>query len=421
MEEINNSIYPIMRFSEILDSPPRNGIYKSKEYQGHGTKMVKMNELFGCRWIRATQNNFDRLDLNEKEKSKLLLIDEDLLFSRTSVVADGVGKCSIVYVYLEELIYDSNIIRIRLDKQKANPIYYFYYFNSPQGREQVKSLSSGAAVTTVTGNKIISLDVPYPPLPTQHKIAATLSAYDDLIENNTRRIKILEEMAQALYREWFVHFRFPGHETVRMVDSPLGRIPEGWEVKKLGETCQIIMGQSPKSEFYNEVGKGLPFHQGVTDFGSRFPTHRVYCIVQNRIAEAGDILFSVRAPVGRINIADKTIVIGRGLSAIRSNNDHQIFVFQQLTELFQEEDSMGGGTIFKSVTKEDMNSIKLIIPDNLLLKEFQNIVGPMFSQLYNLAYRNCNLRRTRDLLLPKLISGGLDVEDLNINTRNLNT
>jgi type I restriction enzyme S subunit len=228
-------------------------------------------------------------------------------------------------------------------------------------------------------------------------------------------------MAQALYREWFVHFRFPGHETVRMVDSPLGRIPEGWEVKKLGETCQIIMGQSPKSEFYNEVGKGLPFHQGVTDFGSRFPTHRVYCIVQNRIAEAGDILFSVRAPVGRINIADKTIVIGRGLSAIRSNNDHQIFVFQQLTELFQEEDSMGGGTIFKSVTKEDMNSIKLIIPDNLLLKEFQNIVGPMFSQLYNLEYRNCNLRRTRDLLLPKLISGGLDVEDLNINTRNLNT
>src|SRR4029077_19757019 len=153
-----------------------------------------------------------------------------------------------------------------------------------------------------------------------------LSAYDDLIENNLRRIRILEEMARSIYREWFVSFRFPGHENAKRVDSPLGPIPEGWEVKKLGDVCQLTMGQSPKSEFYNKSGEGRPFHQGVTDFGERFPTDRLFCTARGRIAEAGDILFSVRAPVGRMNIADKKIIIGRGLSAIRHIASHQAFL-----------------------------------------------------------------------------------------------
>ena len=141
----------------------------------------------------------------------------------------------------------------------------------------------------------------FPLFQLNRKSPAVLRPYDKLIENNTRRIEILEEMAQIIYRQWFVEFQFPGHEQVKMVESELGLIPQGWEVKRLGEMCHVIMGQSPKSEFYNETGEGLPFHQGVRDFGKRFPTDRVYCTVQNRIAEAGDILFSVRAPVGRIN------------------------------------------------------------------------------------------------------------------------
>ena len=131
-------------------------------------------------------------------------------------------------------------------------------------------------------------------------------------------------LAQALYREWFVHFRFPGHEKVRLVDSPLGKIPEGWHHKTLIEMAGITMGQSPKSIYYNLDRKGLPFHQGVRDFGSRFPSHKVYCTVQNRLAEPGDILFSVRAPVGRINIAKDRIIIGRGLAAIRSRFGQQL-------------------------------------------------------------------------------------------------
>jgi len=199
-----------------------------------------------------------------------------------------------------------------------------------------------------------------------------------------------------------------------MVESELGMVPEGWEVKCLSDVCNIVMGQSPKSEFYNDIGEGLPFHQGVTDFGDRFPTDRKYCTVMNRIAEAGDILFSVRAPVGRINISDKKIVIGRGLCAIRSNSSKQTYVLQQLKEQFMEEDTMGGGTIFKSVTKTDVHGIKLLVPSEVLLKSFEEIMIPIFTELKNLTFKNVNLRHTRDLLLPKLISGKIEVDNLDI-------
>ena len=156
-----------------------------------------------------------------------------------------------------------------------------------------------------------------------------------------------------------------------MVESPLGPIPQGWEVKQLEEMCDVLMGQSPKSEFYNETGEGLPFHQGVTDFGQRFPTDRVYCTVQKRIAEVGDILFSVRAPVGRINVANKKIVIGRGLSAIRSKSGEQAFILQQLKGRFQEEDTMGSGTIFNAITKSDLLSIQFLKPTKSIVANFE--------------------------------------------------
>ena len=274
------------------------------------------------------------------------------------------------------------------------------------------NLAGGSTFSNLTTDTIRNFPIPYPE--SRYKIAAVLSAYDDLIENNTRRIKILEDIAQTLYQEWFVHFRFPGHENVLMVESPLGPIPQGWEVKQLGEMCDVLMGQSPKSEFYNEVGEGLPFHQGVTDFGQRFPTDRVYCTVQKRIAEVGDILFSVRAPVGRINVANKKIVIGRGLSAIRSKSGDQAFMLQQLKDKFQEEDTMGSGTIYNAITKVDLLGIQLLKPAKSIVAEFEEFADPISMELANLTMKNANLCQTRDLLLPKLISGEIDVSEIDV-------
>jgi len=256
------------------------------------------------------------------------------------------------------------------------------------------------------------VEVEVPPLTIQKQIASILSAYDDLIENNTRRIEILEEMARRLYEEWFVQFRFPGHEGVEFKESELGLIPEGWAVTELEEVVHLTMGQSPSSEFYNEVGEGLPFHQGVTGFGDYFPSNKSYCTIEARVANEGDILFSVRAPVGRINVAKEKIVIGRGVSALRSKTDHQIFLLSQLRCIFKEEDSMGNGAIFKAVTKKDMQSIKLLQPSAEVIERFELIAAPLWRLIRILSDKNTNLSKQRDLLLPKLIAGEIDVSDI---------
>jgi type I restriction enzyme S subunit len=285
-------------------------------------------------------------------------------------------------------------------------------FNSAWGKETVLGRLVGVAQqhfnVTVAKEMVISL----PSLGTQRRIAAVLSAYDDLIENNTQRIAALEAAAQALYREWFVEFRFPGNESVAWVESELGPLPAGWEITTLGKACEITMGQSPSSDYYNDRKEGLPFHQGVTDFGVLFPTHRKYCTFPGRFAEIGDVLFSVRAPVGRINVADTKMIIGRGLSAIRNRQGQQAFTLCQLKERFQEEDVIGGGTIFKSVTKTDMYNIEFLRPSDTTAGEFEATARPIIDQMGNLLCRNAVLREARDLLLPRLISGQLSVSTL---------
>jgi type I restriction enzyme S subunit len=199
-----------------------------------------------------------------------------------------------------------------------------------------------------------------------------------------------------------------------MVDSEFGEIPAGWEVSKLGGVCDIIMGQSPKSEFYNEIGEGLPFHQGVTNFGERFPEDKMYCAVENKIAEYGDILFSVRAPVGRINIAKSRMVIGRGLSAIKHKREFQSFLFYQLKDIFTEEDSIGSGTVFNAITRKDLNDLLVIVPNKEIDKQFNELIHPIEKQIENNFSQNKELSQIRDLLLPKLMSGEIDVSEVEI-------
>jgi type I restriction enzyme S subunit len=218
-------------------------------------------------------------------------------------------------------------------------------------------------------------------------------------------------MATAIFREWFVHYRFPGHADVETRETEIGEVPTEWEVRDLKDVCTLTLGTSPKSKYYNEEGEGLPFHQGVRDFGSRFPEHTRHCSKKKRVAEKGDILFSVRAPVGRINIADRRMVIGRGLHAIRSTTGHQWFIFHQLRAKFFEENLMGSGTVFKSVTKKDMLNLNLLIPPEGLRDQFEETVRPIEDLIVNLTFKNRNLRETRDLLLPRLVTGEIDVEE----------
>ena len=322
-------------------------------------------------------------------------------------IAANIAESAILGI---EGCFPDSVVGFVADPEKADVRFVKYYLEILKIRMQ--GISHGATQDNLSLDKLLTFDFLVPPLPIQRRIAGILSTYDDLIENSLRRIKILEEMARRLYREWFVYFRFPGHQDCRLVESPLGVIPEGWEVRKLRDVCRLTMGQSPKSETYNDLGNGMAFHQGVSDFGNRYPTDRLFCTADGRMAEAGDILFSVRAPVGRMNIANKPIILGRGLSAIRHLQDFQAFLWEQLRSSFTKIDMIGNGAIFASVTKEDMQGIDLLCPPHPLIVAATNYIEPLHSEIAILSQQIPNLRLTRDLLLPRLLSGQIDVEAL---------
>ena len=294
----------------------------------------------------------------------------------------------------------------KIDDKALDKNFLYFLFNTKPVRAQIQGTATGTKVRHTAPERIYRVKIAVPTdVNQQRRIASILSAYDDLIENNRSRIQLLEQAARMLYREWFVHLRFPGDGHVKIKNG----VPEGWKRKPLGEIAEITMGQSPKSIYYNEDSNGLPFHQGVTNFGIRFPFHQTFCTVQNRIAEPGDILFSVRAPVGRINITADKIVIGRGLAAIRSNRDQQNFLFYALKNHFFKEDMIGGGAIFAAITMKELYRIELLQIPNWVAEKFMDHVVPIDLQIEKLYQSNEQLTKARDLLLPRLIDGEIAV------------
>ena len=258
-----------------------------------------------------------------------------------------------------------------------------------------------------------NLEIKLPPLLYQKKIASILSAYDDLIENNLKRIKLLEEKAQLTYEEWFVRIKYPGNENDK-VDSETD-LPEGWYMKKLKDECEIIMGQSPKSEYYNHEAKGLPFHQGVKDYGFRFPKNTTWSTSGNRTANEGSILFSVRAPVGRINVSREKIILGRGLASINHKRGFNSFVLYQLMNIFYRDNLIGEGTIYSSVTKKNVEDIKLVVPDESITKKFNAMAEKIDKAIFTLTKKKKLLEESRELLIPRLMSGMIDVDEIKYN------
>lgn len=236
---------------------------------------------------------------------------------------------------------------------------------------QLKVMSSGSTTKFITMKMLTGLDIPQPNIKTQLHIATILSRYDSLIENYQKQIKLLEEAAQRLYKEWFVDLRFPGYENTKIIDG----LPEGWEKKRLVDFVNVIMGQSPKSDYYNNENKGLPFHQGVGSYGNRFVIDNTYSTSFTRIAEPNSVLFSVRAPVGRLNITKNKIVIGRGLAAMKHIDGYQGFLFYMLKERFFKDNIIGNGAIFASISKDELLNLEFLIPSNNLTQKFNAIAG----------------------------------------------
>lgn len=319
--------------------------------------------------------------------------------------ASVVGKVVHVPYYLEGALLNQNAVKI-IPIQNVDRDFLYYRLRCDDFKGHVISEARGAAnQASITLDTIKSFEFLLPEYEQQCRISSILTAYDDLIENNRKQIKLLEESAQRLYKEWFVDLRFPGHENTPIVDC----IPKGWKKRFLGEIADVIMGQSPKSKFYNTTKEGLPFHQGVGSYGNRFVIDEVYSTFYTRIAESKSILFSVRAPVGRLNITHNKIVIGRGIAAIKHRSGMQNFLFYMLKDRFFRDNLVGNGSIFDSISKDELLRQKFVVPDVYLVEQYNSIVTPIDEKISLLDKEMTLLSEARDRLLPKLMNGEIEV------------
>ena len=406
--------WPEVDFESLFAAPSRNGVYKSKDHHGSGVPIVNMGELFAFNRIGNQPMSLIRMSDAEMDKSGL--IDGDLLFGRRSLVEEGAGKCSIVYKPAGPLTFESSIIRVRLDRAIADPEFFFNYFRSPIGRSRIRAIVGGAAVKGIRGSDLKLIKVHVPPIDEQIAIRQVVALYDDLIATNQRRIALLEEAARRIYREWFVHLRFPGHESVPVED----RVPKGWRKTPIAEQTSFLnRGIAPK---YDDTAMSRVINQKCIRGGriSMEPARRQSKDVKSdRLVQIGDVLINstgagtlgrvaqVRTPVENCTV-DTHVTIVRPIHA-----DSSSYFGQALSNLEPVFSEMGkGATNQLELSRSDIGMVEIWQPPQHLQIEFHRLVGPMLEQAAQLNVANLSLEKARDLLLPKLMSGQLDVSGI---------
>ncbi len=276
--------------------------------------------------------------------------------------------------------------------------------------------AGGAAQPLVTQTVLKGAKVHVPPLPIQHRVAGILSAYDDLIQNNQRRIETLETLARLIYREWFVEFRFPGHEKVKLVASPLGQIPHGWQVKKLSEVAEVNRAQisartAPDELHYIDISSVSPDHiDSITTYTFADAPGRARRIVQH-----GDVLWSCVRPNRRSHAPvmhpETNTIASTGFAVLTAKTVPFTFLYAATTT----DDFVGyltnnaSGAAYPAVTAETFEKAELIIPPAAWLKRYNEVSTAIAEQAHTLQRQLHNLCRTRDLLLPRLLSGQIDL------------
>ena len=361
------------------------------------------------RYVSTASKKITELGLNNSNTK--MLEKGDLIISAR-------GTVGAIAQLTKPMAFNQSCFGLRGKKNKLETDYLYYWLKNYV--DILLNKSQGSVFNTINLSTFDDIKIDLPNIENQRSISNFLTLLDNKIQINNQINQELEAMAKTLYDYWFVQFDFPDQNGKpykssggKMVYHPeLKReIPEGWGVEKLENVANITMGQSPKGSSYNEAGEGIMFFQGSTDFGWRFPVARQYTTEPSRIAEEDDILLSVRAPVGTLNIADTRCCIGRGLAAINSKvgaNSYIFNVMQDFKKLFDMINSVG--TTFGSITKDDLYSLQLVYPPTELLMEFDQLVKSFDREIKNRSRQNQELTQLRDWLLPMLMNGQVKVE-----------
>ncbi len=419
-------------------------------------KNPKLYENGNINWVKTKELNNGYIWESEekiteeavrKSSAKLLPVNTILL----AMYGATVGELGVLG---KEMACNQACCALIIDPKKAD--YRFIFYLLRLYKKEIQSLATGAAQQNLSAKTIKEFCFYIPSLEKQTEIADILSELDKKIQLNSQINQTLEQIAQALFKSWFVDFdpvrakvqalsdglsleqaelaamqaisgKTPEELTAlsqtqperyaelaetakafpcEMVEVDGVEVPKGWELSTIGDCYDVVMGQSPKGETYNENKQGMLFYQGRAEFGWRFPTPRLFTTDPKRIAEQNSILMSVRAPVGDINIALEKCCIGRGLAALQHKSKSLSFGLYQIQSIKPELDLFNGeGTVFGSINQANLKNIQIINPDEKFIQLFEKYLSSCDSKIMNNEIENNALKEIRDLLLPRLLNG----------------
>lgn len=403
--------YRLEELSISIQTGPFGSQLHQTDYSDSGTPVIMPKDMVGGKIVT---NDIARVaDLHVQRLKRHKVDVGDIIYSRRG----DVGRCSLITENEIGWLCGTGCLKVSLDKTKVIPSFLFYILQRKDSVGWVENHAVGATMPNLNTGILSKLPVNIPPLKVQRRIASILSAYDNLIENNTRRIRLLEQMAENLYKEWFVRFRFPGHEKVEFENG----LPRGWKLFNAEEHYKISIGKTPPRKEFEWFTKGNSTAQNwlsISDMNGIFVSNTDEQITQAAVsrfnmvvAPKNSILLSFKLTVGRVAIAAIPLCTNEAIAHFKEvPKTEREFLYLQLK--LYEYGSLGNtSAIGNAINSKIVKGMPLILPSEKVLTRFHCVMKPVFDSIESLMKGNEILTRQRDLLLPRLMSGKLEVKE----------
>ena len=393
--------------SKNIQTGPFGSQLHQSDYSECGIPVVMPKDLVGGKISEESIARVDKTHIERLCRHKIEV--GDILYSRRG----DVGRCAYVTKKEEGWLCGTGCLRVTIDSEKADSRFVFFQLQHPDTVGWVEKHAVGATMLNLNTTILSSVPIRLPALEIQKRIADILSAYDDLIENNQKQIKLLEEAAQRLYKEWFVNLRFPGHENTKSVDG----VPEGWSIYPFSSKVDIMSGGTPKTSIPDYYNGKIPFYTPKDNDGAFFAYKTQMNITEgglkncnSRLYPPKTVIITARGTVGKTTILAVPMAMNQSCYALKmKENDAPYYLFFALNNEIKALQTMANGGVFNTIIGKTFDSINIQIPKDPLIYGFEETVRPFMEQIKNKLQANSKIVEARDRLLPKLMSGEVEV------------
>lgn len=380
------------------------------DYSEFGTPVVMPKDMIGGKILEDSIARVEEQHVNRLSRHKVNV--GDILYARRG----DVGKCALVTENEKGWLCGTGCLKVTIDFSKANPKFVFYQLQKPETVGWVEKHAVGATMLNLNTGILESIPLELPKLSEQNKIVDILSAYDNLIENNQKQIKLLEEAAQRLYKQWFIDLRFPGHETSKIVNG----LPEGWMKERADSFFNITIGKTPpraEKQWFTEDGSGKPWIS-ISDMGTDsaflFETSEgltLEAIKRHnvKVVPANTVLLSFKLTVGRVSITTTEMCTNEAIAHFVADDDSMREYAYCYLKNFHYDELGSTSSISKAINSKIVKAMPFVMPSDDIVKAFHKVMKPIFDQIFTKQKQIQNLSQSRDRLLPKLMNGELEV------------